>query len=246
MSRHLRKSRYVIQFVLLALSFFSAYGQSAPQPPAKKATKLQITVMDENDVAVLSARVLLRPSPTASWLRCDTDFVGRCAFPNVVPGMYELRVEKSGFYELDQSVAIGQIPAIEVHLSHFQEVRERVDVVESPPAIDPTQVASTEQLTASDVLDIPFAGSHDYRNLLNFIPGVVNDNSGQPHLAGSETYETYVVLDDFNVTQPANGLLLVRADFEIQEYHHFPVGITSHHITSHLMTAHDMTAMNIT
>src|SRR6185437_7736097 len=174
--------------------------------------KLQITVVDENDVAVLSARVLLRSSPAASWLRCDTDFVGRCAFANVTPGMYEIRVDKAGFYALDQSVDVGQVPAVEVHLSHFQEVRERVDVVESPPAIDPTQVASTEQLTASDVLDIPFAGSHDYRNLLNFIPGVVNDNSGQPHLAGSETYQTYVVLDDFNVTQPANGLLLVRVN----------------------------------
>ena len=212
MCRRLRKSRYVAQVVLLAISFLSAYGQLAPQPPVKKATTLQITVVDENDVAVLSARVLLRSSPTASWLRCDTDFVGRCAFANVTPGMYEMRVDKAGFYALDQSVDIGQVPTVEVHLSHFQEVRERVDVVESPPAIDPTQVASTEQLTASDVLDIPFAGSHDYRNLLNFIPGVVNDNSGQPHLAGSETYQTFVVLDDFNVTQPANGLLLVRVN----------------------------------
>jgi hypothetical protein len=212
MSRRRRKSRYVVQFVLLAVSFLSAYGQQPPKPPVKQPTKLQITVVDENDVAVLSARVLLRSSPAASWLRCDTDFVGRCAFASVTQGMYELRVEKPGFYALDQSVEIGQVPAVEVHLSHFQEVRERVDVVESPPTIDPTQVASTEQLTASDVLDIPFAGTHDYRNLLNFIPGVVNDNSGQPHLAGSETYQTYVVLDDFNVTQPANGLLLVRVN----------------------------------
>ena len=212
MSRRLRKSKYMIGFVLLAMSFLRLYAQQPASPPVKQTTKVQITVVDENGVAVPSARVLLRPSPTAAWVRCDTDFGGRCTFLDVVPGMYEMRVEKPGFYALDENVGIGQLAAVEVRLSHFQEVRERVDVVESPPAIDPTQVASTEQLTASDVLDIPYVGSHDYRNLLNFIPGVVNDNSGQPHLAGSETYQTYVVLDDFNVSQPANGLLLVRVN----------------------------------
>src|SRR6185369_1383857 len=107
MSRRRRKSRYVVQFLLLAVSFLSAYGQLPPKPPVKQPTKLQITVVDENDVAVLSARVLLRSSPAASWLRCDTDFVGRCAFANVTPGMYEIRVDKAGFYALDQSVDVG-------------------------------------------------------------------------------------------------------------------------------------------
>lgn len=212
MSRLLPKASNAIQFVLLIVSFLPSYGQQSTQPPVKQAAKVQITVVDENGVAVSSARILLRTSPTSMWSRCDTDFGGRCTFPNVVPGGYELRVEKPGFYALDQNLDIGQVPAIEVHLSHFQEVRERVDVVESPPAIDPAQVATTEQLTSSDVLNVPYAGTHDYRNLLNFIPGVVNDNSGQPHLAGAETYETYVVLDNFNVTQPANGLLLVRVN----------------------------------
>jgi hypothetical protein len=33
-------------------------------------------------------------------------------------------------------------------------------VVESPPAIDPQQVASTEQLTGLDVLNIPYPATH--------------------------------------------------------------------------------------
>jgi hypothetical protein len=40
---------------------------------------------------------------------------------------------------------------------------------------------------------------------LNFIPGVVQDSSGQPHVAGAQTYQTLTLLDGFNVTQPANG-----------------------------------------
>jgi len=46
--------------------------------------------------------------------------------------------------------------------------------------------------------------------VLNFIPGVVQDQSGQPHVAGAQTYQTVTLLDGFNITQPANGLLLIR------------------------------------
>ncbi len=209
-----RMSSDVVRRLLLVLCFFWWMGQVVAQQPSHPSVpaKVHITVVDENEVAVASARVLLRAAPTSPWLRCDTDFVGHCSFQGIEPGTYELRVEKPGFYVLDQSIAIGQVPSVDVRLSHLQEVREKVDVVESPPAIDPAQVASTEQLTARDVLNIPYVGTHDYRNLLNFIPGVINDNSGQPHLAGAETYQTYVVLDSFNVTQPANGLLLVRVN----------------------------------
>ena len=94
-------------------------------------------------------------------------------------------------------------------LSHQQEV-EVVDVVESPPAIDPAQIAAQQTLSGLDVLNIPYPATHDYRNVLNFIPGVVQDMNGQPHVAGAETYQTVTLLDGFNITQPANGQLLAR------------------------------------
>ncbi len=85
-----------------------------------------------------------------------------------------------------------------------------VNVTESPPAIDPAQISSKEELTGLDIIDIPYPATNDYRNALNFIPGVVQDAFGQPHVAGAETYQTLTLLDGFNVTQPANGQLLVR------------------------------------
>ena len=100
--------------------------------------------------------------------------------------------------------------AVDVTLSHLQEVRSVVNVSESPSAIDPAQVSSKEQISGIDIIDIPYPATNDYRNVLNFIPGVVQDASGQPHVAGAQTYQTVTLLDGFNVTQPANGLLLVR------------------------------------
>jgi len=169
-----------------------------------------IAVVDENGVAVSSARVTLRSS-SATTFHCATDHAGRCQFPNLAAGKYQLRVEKEGFYALDQpEVEINGTSTIEIAIAHQQEVREVVDVRESPPAIDLAQISSKETLTGLDAVNMLFPTAHDYRNAVNFIPGVVQDQTGQPHVAGAQTYQTETVLDGFNVTQPANGLLLIR------------------------------------
>ena len=189
--------------LLLTLALLStAAAQSTPAPT--------IAVTDETGVAVSSARVTLQ-SPSQPAARCQTDFTGRCPFPALPAGQYQLRVEKEGFYALvEPSVQLTHGSTIEVSISHQQEVREVVDVHESPPAIDPAQVSAQETISGLDVINIVFPTNHDYRNAINFIPGVVQDQAGQPHVAGAQTYQTVTLLDGFNVTQPANGLLLVR------------------------------------
>jgi hypothetical protein len=149
--------------------------------------------------------------PPLPALRCQTDFAGRCSFAALAAGTYALRVEKEGFYAaVESSVPIAAGSTIEVRITHQQEVREVVNVRESPPGIDPGQVAAQETVSGLDVLNIVYPATTDYRNALGFIPGVVRDQSGQPHVAGAETYQTVTLLDGFNVTQPANGQLLVR------------------------------------
>jgi Carboxypeptidase regulatory-like domain len=186
-----------------------AQTPSRNSPPAP-APKLSIVVTDENGVSVPGARVVLQSSTPGVLLRCQTDYSGRCQFANLAAGSYEVRVEKQGFYAALKRVQLEQTFDLDVTLSHQGEVREVVNVVESPPAIDPEQTASQEQLTGVDIIDIPYPVTRDYRNVLNYIPSVVNDVTGQPHVAGAETYETLALLDGFNVTQPANGQLLIR------------------------------------
>jgi len=169
-----------------------------------------ITAVDENGVAVPSAWISLEAPPQLP-IRCQTDHTGRCQFPNLAPGPYQLRVEKEGFYALQQpALEMTRTSNIEVAISHLQEVHETVDVHESPLAIDPAQIAAQETISGLDVIDIVYPGTHDYRNALNFIPGVVQDQVGQPHIAGAQTYQTQTQLDGFNVTQPATGQLLVH------------------------------------
>jgi hypothetical protein len=201
--------------ICFAVSIFlvqvSLAQTSTKTPESTSSQNILLTVTDENDVAVPSALVFLQTSPEAVALRCVTDFAGHCTFSNLSAATYQLRVEKQGFYSVMlPAIQAGAAANIEVTLPHQQEVREVVDVVESPPAIDPAQVSDQEQLTGVDIVNLPYANTRDYRNALNFIPGVVNDVFGQPHIAGSETYQTLTLLDGFNVTQPATGELLMR------------------------------------
>ena len=187
---------------LLPLLICAAIAQTPSVPT--------ITDLDENGVAIPSARITLQSLSQPTW-HCETDYAGRCTFPVLPAGEYQIRVEKEGFYaSVQPKLQLSQSSNVEVTLSHQQEIREVVNVQESAPAIDPSQISSQESLSGLDVINMVFPTTHDYRNALNFIPGVVQDQNGQPHVAGAETYQTVTVLDGFNVTQPANGQLLVR------------------------------------
>src|ERR1700723_2899799 len=139
-------------FLPLALLGMAA-AQSAPTPT--------VAVTDENGVPVPSARVVLQLPPLPA-IRCQTDFTGRCQFPSLPVGQYLLRVEKEGFYAILEYIKITPGSAVEVAISHQQEVREIVDVHESSPAIDLAQVAAQETISGLDIINIVYPGTEDY------------------------------------------------------------------------------------
>jgi hypothetical protein len=214
------KARLVRTTASLLIFSFAAWGQSEPRQasPAKPEAvpqALAITVTDETGIAVPSVRIVLQAPAPAAPLRCETDFAGRCEFTNIPSDTYELSAEKAGYYALHQpGVQAGTASKLDVTLTHQREAYQVVNVTESAPAIDPTQAARKEELTGTEILDIPYPASHDYRNALFFMPEVTPDQYGQAHVAGAETYQTMVLLDGFNVSQPTNGQLLVRSSVE--------------------------------
>ncbi|MGE5205358.1 MAG: carboxypeptidase regulatory-like domain-containing protein [Chlamydiota bacterium] len=178
---------------------------------AQTPVTLNVTVDDENGVAQRSVRVSLQFAGSMVVVKQETDFSGRCQFPSLKPGAYRLHAEKEGFYAVSQTVPVKDAAtAIEVELHHLQEVKEEVNVVESAPTIDPEKIADTRTLSGLDIINIPYPVTRDYRNILPYIPGVVQDSSGQPHVAGGHTYETLDTMDGFDITDPVSGTLQLR------------------------------------
>src|SRR5205814_9127979 len=152
-------------FVGVLLAAFSVAEPASQTLSADSAHKLEITVRDENEGSVVAAHVFLQASQQNIPLRCETDFAGHCQFDNLRPHeVYQLRVEKEGFYaSVLRSVQVEVSASVDVTLSHQREVREVVNVIESPPAIDPEQTSSKEQLSGLDILNIPYPTTRDYR-----------------------------------------------------------------------------------
>ena len=137
--------------LLLTLVLVStAAAQSAPTPA--------ISVVDENGVAVNSARITLQ-SPTQAAMRCQTISPDAASSPLFPPAQYHIHVEKEGFYALDQpAVQIDPSSAIEVTSTTSRKSVKSSTSASPPPAIDPTQVSSRKTLTGLDVINIVYPG----------------------------------------------------------------------------------------
>ncbi len=186
-----------------------------------------MTAVDENGNAVAGAEVTIsEPELEPAHLR--TDFAGNCTFALRQQKPYQLHAEKPGFYQADESGIETSQSTVRVVLAHEQLVREQVNVTTSTPGIDTEQVSDQMTMNTPEIVNIPFQPSHDIRNLLPFYPGVVQDVTGQVHVAGSETWETLYTLDGFNIRAPEGGSLSLRVSTDAvrsidQESTRYPV-----------------------
>jgi hypothetical protein len=181
-------------------------------PQATSLVQLSGKVSDENGVAVAGARLTFRAIHGATQLTTATDQAGQFLIPSIPAGTYELTAEKEGFFALVEKnlvVQEGQ-QALDITLYHQREFAERVDVIYSPPRIDPQQTEVEEKLTSAEIVDLPYPGTHDYRKALPLIPGVIQDVSGQVHLSGGSASQTFYTLDGFNAGHPVAGTLETR------------------------------------
>jgi hypothetical protein len=182
-------------------------------PPGQDSHRLLITVLDENSVAVSSARLIL--SLGENILRGETDYAGRYEFADLRAGVYQLRVEKEGFYAVThKEVHVGETESVEVTLNHEREFVEHVNVTYSPPAVDPARTTSSETLNQEAIVKVPYQVTRDIRYALPLLPGVLQDNFSQIHVDGSSTRQILDELDGFNITDPVSGLFNVRVNVD--------------------------------
>jgi hypothetical protein len=185
-----------------------ATAQSTPSASVG-SQRNSITVVDENGAVVPDAQIAVQESGKAP-LRLTADFSGHAAYSISAPAPYSIRVSKPGFYETVMDEADPLARELRVVLTHEQMVVQQVDVSASSAEIDMQEVSDKLTLALPEIINIPYATSRDIRNLLPFFPGVVQDQTGQIHIAGSETWATLDLLDNFDIRSPISGQLAMR------------------------------------
>ena len=184
-----------------------------PIAPSKHSgTSLTILVSDENNVVVSECLVTLTDTDTGEALRLQTDAAGRGRFLNLNPEhTFVINAAKANFYSIaQQDLHVTGPQTLELTVPHVQELKETINVTASTPGIDPAQTANTQQLGTPEIVNIPYPTSRDIRNILPYMPQVVQDATGQVHVAGAATYATVDVLDGFEITSPVSGNLAMR------------------------------------
>jgi hypothetical protein len=181
--------------------------QSTPLPGGQ----LQVTVMDQNGQPLALVIVIVQQNDKTVARESSTPS-GSAVLRQLAPGTYKVLVEKNGFYTTmvpKLEIVSGQQVPLEVRLQPVREYKEEIEVTAQPSPIDPEETSAAQAITASDISNIPYPTTRDYRNVLAYIPGVLGDR-GQIHIAGASTQEIQDYLDGFEVSQPASGALSVR------------------------------------
>jgi hypothetical protein len=177
----------------------------------QQETPLVLRARDENAAPVASAKVYLYAVGQRLVAVWETDFTGKVAMTGIAPGVYQLRVEKQGFYTVKlERVEIGKAENLEINLEHEQEIRDSVDVSSAPPTIDQTRTVASDEIGAREIVNLPYPRKRDFKNMVAYLPRVHQDSTGQLHLNGSASYQVFYALDGFNITHPASGLLELR------------------------------------
>lgn len=195
--------------LLAQLGVPGAQGQAARTRTAVSPSQIAVTVADENGLAVSQAQVTIEQAGQPP-VRMTTDFAGRCWWMPRQTGVYTLHVSKPGFYQTTRSDIETNARTVHVVLTHEQLVQQQVNVTASTPGIDPQQISDRSSMNVPEIVNVPFPANNDIRNLLAFNPGVLQDSTGQVHVAGSETYATLDTLDGFDIRSPVYGSLDLR------------------------------------
>jgi TonB dependent receptor/Carboxypeptidase regulatory-like domain len=177
----------------------------------KSVLRLSVIVHDENGNPVGQARVSLYTTAAGLPIRAVTDAAGRVDFVGLTSNPTRMVVEKGGFYALTiAEIRADEQQPVEVELSHTQELKQSVEVKASTEGIDPAQTAQQQTLNATEILELPYTTTRDIRTALPLLPGVLPDLGGQIHVNGSASNQTLYVLDGFDISEPATGLLELR------------------------------------
>jgi len=173
-------------------------------------------VVDENGTAVSGVRLELRTPDPTQHPTATSDVQGRFRLDLRQPGEYSIRAEKAGFFVLEKArIALIEGPnEVSVTLNHLQELTESVDVVYSPPVIDPAEVSNQQQLNNLEILEVPYPASQDFRSALPMFSGVVQDTRGYLHFNGGASDQVSYSLDSFNIADPVTGTLDARVSIE--------------------------------
>ncbi len=162
---------------LFLLIFFCAVFSSPVGAQLTEGT-IDGTVSDPSGAAVVAAKVQILNTGTGSAVEELTDSIGYFRAPHLAAGLYELRVERTGFKTgvvKSVSVSVGVTTRADVVLQ-VGSLAEKVIVTETAPLVQTEEGRLSSTITTDQVTSLPLDGRQVYQ-LVTLEPGVTTTNA---------------------------------------------------------------------
>jgi hypothetical protein len=209
-----RQSSWIIRIgaCLALLSFCSLRGEARPQGAL---TDLRCQIVDEDGQPVPRVEIVLRSGSEGS-RTIYTDAAGRFELHAVGSSPVHLSLSKPGFFRIDDRVLNLEpgVNEVTLTLNHETELQEELEVKSDPIQIDPDTTSHQESLVQHEIQNTPVPSSHDLQQSLKTMPQVLADVNGRLHVAGGRQGQTEVLLDGFEINDPASGNFTSRVNVD--------------------------------
>jgi hypothetical protein len=137
-------------------------------------------VLDKSEAAVVGAEVVITSKATGTTRSVASSDTGAFRFDLLAAGSYTVKVSKNGFSTVTQTLEllVGQTATTNLVLSPGS-VSETIEVTGEAPLIDVVKTSVSQQITPSEVQELPLLG-RDVANLAYLAPGVKATDSYDP------------------------------------------------------------------
>lgn len=197
--------RSSVQFTLLLVALAGLFAASDLAAQTGKAD-LRLQILDEDGQPVARVEVDVRVGGALAQT-LFSDATGALDLSDLPAGSVFVTLAKPGFFriqdrEIDLSAGNNDVS---ITLNHETEIEQQLDVQSTPLQIDPDTTSHQESLLQNEILNTPVPSSHNLQQSLITMPQVLQDSSNTLHIAGGRQDQTEVLLDGFEINDPATG-----------------------------------------
>jgi hypothetical protein len=204
----MRMSRFPIVCVFAAALCSSAFGQTA-------TGTIQGTVTDSSGAAVPEAKVEVRNSGTGVRYGTVSNTAGSFIQPYLIPGEYQVTVEKAGFEKHVTSaikLSVQQTIALDVQMK-VGEVSTTVEVSAAGAQLATSTSAVSTVVTNKAMLDLPLNGRNPFA-LAALAPGVIPGGGSTPWIGGGRNASSEITIDGASIIVPENNVSIQDTGYQ--------------------------------
>jgi hypothetical protein len=189
-------------------------------------------ILDPSQASINMANVTLTRTDTGDRRETTSSSEGYYSFPLLVPGSYDLTVQKQGFATETRKgigVATGEISNVDVALS-VGEVSQTVDVEAEVPLLQTDSAAVADVVTNATIVDMPLIDrrSTQLARLNGFVVQVGGGSSTTFSIAGGRGGNANFYVDGGSVENVAMGTPTLQFDPPVEAMQEFNVAVSNY------------------